>query len=127
MSCLFDSLSHYLPAYTSVELRQIICNHLAGDNYVAHARATEQVRWNFNTSLQEYVRKMRQTSTWGGAIEIQTFCELFMCSVRCSTPPRSSVATKDITFVPLHGIWTHVCTINWDGGHYTTTAKTTAL
>jgi hypothetical protein len=45
-------------------------------------KMSDIVRWEPGTpSLEQYVGKMRLQSTWGGAIEIKAFCDLFHASV----------------------------------------------
>ena len=77
MSCLFDSLgrlSHEDPA----SVRQKICDYLQtnpdlmGDG----TDARHVVRWETQKGLREYVRGMRDASTWGGSVEIKAFADM---------------------------------------------------
>jgi hypothetical protein len=63
--------------------------------------------------LGPYVERMRWSGTWGGAIEIRAFVEIWRRPVRVLV-----VCTgKWIEFPCDHG---EVCRLEWTGGHYET-------
>ena len=77
MSCLFDSLSKSVNM-NSNDLRKVICQYLATNPNILDDISTEQVlNITENSSLSQYIERMSNTMTWGGAIEIKAFCNLF--------------------------------------------------
>ena len=83
MSCLFHSLAHFVQTDSAALIRQKICNYMALNKTLAHTDARTFILWETQLPLNDYVRWMRREHTWGGAIEIQAFCELYGMSVRC--------------------------------------------
>ena len=88
MSCLFDSLASYIENMDASRIRQLITEYLARDPIVfpdldaGEGRVSQWLRFEDpQYSLQTYVDAMAQPSTWGGAIEIRAFCELFNARV----------------------------------------------
>ena len=124
MSCLFRSLSYFINNTNENQLRQIIVEYLEKDPILIQPdkKASEIIRSEFpSDTLQFYVEKMKRSSTWGGAIEIKAFCELFSMQVGVLVLE----SKKEITFVPSS--WdTSICTVNknrflkisWNGYHY---------
>jgi hypothetical protein len=64
---------------------------------------------------EEYVSNMRNSSTWGGAIEIKAFCELYRIAVEV----RVRSTQKTIFFQPsrLATVPSRI-RIEWQGCHY---------
>ena len=124
MSCLFRSLSFFISNTNENQLREIIVNFLENDPVLIFpkTKASEIIPIEFpNETLENYVRKMKKTHTWGGAIEIKAFCELFKMKVFVKVLKNSD----NIEFIPSY--WTEDnCTINksrqikisWNGFHY---------
>lgn len=87
MSCLFDSLSHCLKG--DYNLREMICdfietNPVAIDTATSSEEAikfSDVIQWENGRCLTHYVRRMRKSTTKGGAIEIRAFCLLFGINV----------------------------------------------
>ena len=81
MSCLFNSLSYFQPKeneviHDSFKIRQTICDFLLNENdnkNYWHAICPGQIAEFEGCSLENYVSRMRSTSTWGGALEIIGF------------------------------------------------------
>jgi len=71
--------------------------------------ATEET----NTSVASYVNTMRQSSTWGGGIEIHCFCELFDTRVLVH-----GQHSKPIEFIPSYGKYENTIHISYNGFHY---------
>jgi hypothetical protein len=125
MSCLFNSLSRFTPGTNATELRQKICDFLLLDNLgkynipntcsIEHdeIRPSDVAKLEGMT-LEQYVSKMRSSSTWGGALEIAAFMRLYNKNVEVVNIRDSS--NKPIEFVVL-GNTTKV-RISWNGGHY---------
>ena len=116
MSCLFDTLCVHVNLNSS-ELRNNICNYL-GDNpkMFEETKAEDYVIWNgegFN-NLQDYISRMRHSGTWGGAIEIKAFCNMYNKHVNVYDTQKKGV----INFVDDERKNRKTIDINWNGGHY---------
>ena len=76
--------------------------------------------WDSGMTLEQYISRMRSTNTWGGAIEIKAFCEIYHVSVCVYSSRRGKENNKLIahfyssTPSTLHP----VIKIEWSGGHY---------
>jgi hypothetical protein len=82
MSCLFDSLAVYTP-YDPYRLRQLLCDELCKDPLLSNGiRASEYVKYEMDTTLDEYIHTMRDRSAWGGALEVDVFTRMFARCVR---------------------------------------------
>jgi len=116
MSCLYRSLSHFIAHMDENQLRQCICNYLETnpslmeDMSLADIVALEDVSY----SKDDYVRRMRNTSTWGGAIEIKAFCDLFGANVEV----RVRSTQESIHFQPSPPVSTMNVRIEWQGHHF---------
>jgi hypothetical protein len=77
MSCLFDSLQHFLPIGTN-ETRQAICDYLEQNRQIIDGIETSVI---LRMDRPNYIAQMRQSSTWGGAIEIQAACNIWNMTV----------------------------------------------
>ena len=112
MSCLFNSLSYFLNE-NSYDIRQKICNYLQNNNPIIDGLNTD-----FILSLENsnYIQNMRNMSTWGGAIEIQSACNIW----------KSKIIVKDIRnnigalieFIPLSNEIEKTINLEWNGCHY---------
>lgn len=125
MSCLFDSLSSFLPNVSSNELRQIIVDYLQTNPVLMapKVKASDIVRLETNeVHFRGYLDRMRRHETWGGALEIRSFVELFHMRVRVFVVSNR----KWIEFVP-QGITKGIITLHWTGSHYTPGSKKCVL
>ncbi len=73
-----------------------------------------------NTSLQDYITQMRSNSTWGGAIEIKAFCEIYKVNVlvrNIRNDNRNPNTPDNIEFLCNEETnrWVE---ITWNGGHF---------
>lgn len=118
MSCLFRALAHFTSEEDTTDVvRQKICNFLALNREFALGPSEKVVRWESNMSLREYVAKMRLSGTWGGATELQAFCELYRRRVHVrSLRPKDKGRAG--TYQPKDGVFYRTHTITWNGGHY---------
>lgn len=112
MSCLFDSLSEFVNT-RSLQLRQDICDFLEKNpKLLDEMSAEELVKFETDCNLKDYIFKMRQQSTMGGAIEIKAFCMMFNRNVKINSTPNNRniefIMAEDLPFVYL----------KWTGGHY---------
>ena len=81
MSCLFNSLSCFVNE-NPTQLRNKICNYLQENHELMDGMDVATiVKYDSGKSLLEYVKHMRETTTWGGAIEIRAFCNLYKKNV----------------------------------------------
>jgi hypothetical protein len=120
MSCLFDSLASYFTKIDGAQLRQLICTYLQTNPSLYQEIDTEKaVLWETKNDLNQYIRQMRQSSTWGGAIEIMGFCNLFRLNVTVHLIISSK--NKCITFTPTSRSGSSsngTIHITWTGNHY---------
>ena len=112
MSCLFNSLSYFLN-YSSNEIRQFICDYLEQNKPLIDGLNTD-----FILSLDDsnYIRKMRRSSEWGGAIEIQAACNLW--NLRIIVHNMSGSKRSNIEFLPLSKKYVYTIQLIWTGNHY---------
>lgn len=118
MSCLFQSLSAFIQNTDATALRHIIADYLEKNPVLYdNEKISDIVQWeDGRPTLEQYVAKMRLQSTWGGAIEIKAFCDLFRASV-------SVLVLRDkkmVEFTPssTQGPEPLRFTISWNGFHY---------
>ncbi len=115
MSCLFTSLSSLIKTYDGNALRKIICDYMETDpKTIDDVKLSEIVSAtnDEHKSLESYVAHMRRESSWGGAIEIRIFCEIFGYAV--------DVINADgtvIEFVPKKAPQRRIA-VSWNGNHY---------
>lgn len=112
MSCLFHSLSHFL-SYNSNDLRENICNYLQENKPIIEGLDTKMI---LDMERKNYIHHMRNTSTWGGAIEIQVACNLY--NVKIIVKDIRHQQGKNIEFIPLHKKMEKEFCMTWNGGHY---------
>jgi hypothetical protein len=122
MSCLFNSLSKFVPV-NSTDLRNQICDYLLTDPILMdNAKASEVIQWESNVDLNTYVNNMRKLSTWGGAIEIRCFVKLYNISVHVmiiktlTQGPHKLTIKTYIEFISESNEKT--IKISWNGFHY---------
>jgi len=114
MSCLFNSLSRFVGC-THQQLRNTIVQYLASNpKLMDSVSANEVVKWTENADLAGYLRGMQQTSTWGGAIEIKAFCDLYSMKIVVVVLQTG----KQIEFVGK-SMKNGTAVVEWNGGHYT--------
>ena len=115
MSCLFHSLSRFVGEDSST-LRKKICDYLA-TNPTLFGDVTASSTMEWDGVRGDYVQDMRSTSTWGGAIEIKAFCNLYGMKVVVENIRDRNGDT--IEFVPESGAEnSKEIRITWSGGHY---------
>lgn len=112
MSCLFNSLSYFIPESSS-SIRQQICNYLENNNKIIDGIETRDI---LNMESIDYIQSMRNPSTWGGAIEIQAACNIWKMSINVHD---IRGGTKSIIcFIPVVTEVLKTINISWNGGHY---------
>ena len=120
MSCLFNTLSKFIDI-DSASLRHNICNYLQNNpKLYEDMRAEDAILWSNEgyENLNDYIEMMRNTSTWGGAIEIKCFCNMYNLKVIVHGK-RNSIKEEIVEFLPeINKNTRHQIIINWNGGHY---------
>jgi hypothetical protein len=112
MSCLFNSLSAFIPK-SSYDIRQDICNYLEQNHPLVEGLDTKFI---LDLENPNYIRDMRRTSTWGGANEIQAACSIW--KMRIIVKNYRNHGQKDIEFVPVNQPYEKTVYVYWTGGHY---------
>jgi len=110
MSCLFNSLSSFL-SKTALELRMDICNRLEKNPVILDNLTVDKILEN--KTLNEYVHDMRNVETWGGALEIKLFCDIYHTQVNVYIP-----SGNIIPFYPQK-LPIAIINITWTGNHFT--------
>ena len=110
MSCLFNSLSYFINE-DSFKIRQTICDYLQENKPIIDGLDTTEVIAFENNN---YIANMRSASTWGGAIEIQSACNIWNLRINVSNHRDGG----NIEFIPIHGNYEKTINIYWTGGHY---------
>lgn len=123
MSCLFNSFSHLLGIPTDT-IRQTICDYLANDGVIMEGLPTRDVlAIDSGREAAHYIAHMRNSSTWGGAIEIQAAAMIWKSKVIVEN--RRDGGGKTIEFVPISPVVAETeMRIYWTGGHYEPITKT---
>ena len=124
MSCLFNSLSHFIPQTDPQAIRARICDYLQANSPIIDGMATQDVLQldSFNTPDQ-YIGAMRSPSTWGGAIEIQAACNIWNARIVVHDIRGHGHGQKQtIEFLPVANDTNNspdkTFTLEWSGGHY---------
>jgi hypothetical protein len=119
MSCLFNSMSHFIKEeWGPTGIRNRICDYLEKNLPILEGMETCDVLKMEAPSAQHYISNMRKTSTWGGAIEIQCACNIW--NARIIVHDIRNHKNSVIEFIPLRPIPTPSLTfsLEWSGGHY---------
>lgn len=115
MSCLFNSLSYFINE-NSYTIRQMICDYLEENKPIIQGMETHEILVLENSSSQNYITKMRLPSTWGGAVEIQSACNIWKLQINVSNYRDNN--NRIIEFIPLNNNCEKTIHIYWNGGHY---------
>jgi len=112
MSCLFNSMSHFIPQDSNT-IRQTICDYLQNNNNIIDGLSTSTI---LELENNNYIQRMRSMSTWGGAIEIQAACNIW--SLRIIVNNRRDNPHTKIEFIPISSKFDNTIELEWTGGHY---------
>lgn len=121
MSCLFESIGRCI-GKSADQVRHEVCEYLLENPDVMGEDEEKDAVCCWlpeGVSLAEYVDQMRRSDTWGTAVEIKAFVDMYgrrvtVYDTRCQ-PPRK------IRFYPRHRPPHLPCIrLSWDGGHYET-------
>ena len=123
MSCLFNSLSHFIAPQTDPQaIRARICDYLQANLPIIDGMTTHDVlQLDSGSSPDQYISAMRASSTWGGAIEIQAACNIWNARIVVHDV-RQDHGQKSIDFLPVSTDTINVADktfeLEWSGGHY---------
>ena len=112
MSCLFNSLSYFIKE-DSYSIRQKICDYLQDNNVIMEGLDTKFI---LDMEDGNYIQHMRNPSTWGGAIEIQSACNIWKIQIVVHNIRDND--NKTIHFIPVNTNYENTISIEWSGGHY---------
>jgi len=112
MSCLFNSLNYFIKD-NSHNIRQKICDYLQNNNKIIDGLETSVV---LELDSPNYVENMRRDETMGGAIEIQSACNIW--NLQIVVINNRDKETSNIEFLPYNGIYDKTIQLIWTGGHY---------
>jgi len=110
-------LSAFVDSVSENELRQIICNYLEKNPKIMDDLSLKDILHIDGMDTAEYVRNMRHSSTWGGALEIKAFAEIYQVGVVV----RVRQTGRDIVFKPSsmqNATCLNAVMIEWQGVHY---------
>lgn len=114
MSCLFQSLAFFLHDVDEKEIRHKICDYLDTNPHLMDDLSLNDILVSDNIDKDEYIQCMRNHHTWGGAIEIKAFCEIFKLAVDV----RIRQTDKNLLFIPSDHPFPSKIRIEWQGTHY---------
>ena len=123
MSCLFNSLSHFIAPQTDPQaIRARICDYLQANSPIIDGMSTHDVlQLDSSKTWDQYIGAMRASSTWGGAIEIQAACNIWNARIVVHDVRRTQEQTS-IEFLPVSTNATNATDktfeLEWSGGHY---------
>jgi len=118
MSCLFNSLSHFIPQTDPQAIRQQICDYLQANSPIIDGMDTRDVL-QLDSSSDQYIGAMRKLSTWGGAIEIQAACNIWNARIMVHDIRMGHGHGQPIEFLPVATITPDkTFELEWSGGHY---------
>jgi len=110
MSCLFESLSHFIRIDPS-NIRHIICNYLENNGNIIDGLDTKFI---LSLDGNNYIENMRKIDTWGSAIEIQAACNIWNLQIDIYNIRNNNI----IEFIPLNKlIYNKIC-ISWNGNNF---------
>jgi hypothetical protein len=108
-------------------IRQRICDYLEKNLPILEGMETCDVLQLEAPSAADYISKMRKSSTWGGAIEIQCACNIWNAriivhDIRMRNNNNNNNKNNKIEFLPLksENAQPHSLEfiLEWSGGHY---------
>lgn len=114
MSCLFQSLGYFLTDTNPDRLREEICNYLSSNPNLVDNLSLEELTSIEGINANDYISGMRKRSTWGGAIEIKAFCDIFNINVEVTVLKDG----KKIMFLSSKQPALGVVKISWTGNHF---------
>ena len=115
MSCLYRALSYFHQQYNTDQMRAMLCRYLGSNPELSMGKASQVIPWETGQSLQQYLHRMSNRSSWGGAIEIKAYADLFNTNVKVYSMPNRRAIEFLTANNPENCKWV---AISWTGGHY---------
>lgn len=115
MSCLFNSISFFIPE-SGNDIRKKICDYLEQNKPIMKDVDTYKIIEYEHDSAIDYIIKMRSIYTMGGAIEIQAACNIWNICVNVHNYRDKD--NKIIQFIPINKLYNRTIDIYWTGNHY---------
>jgi hypothetical protein len=115
MSCLFQSLSYFIKNLDENQLRKEICDYLEKNPKIFEDfQLNELTIITDNMNLSQYISHMRNPSTWGSALELKCFCNIYNVVVIVH------YRNRQIEFLPNSNTNNPIGKINigYTGNHY---------
>lgn len=113
MSCLFDSLSKFT-THSSSDLRGHIVSYLkTNPKLMDDTTFEEMMKWE-DTDSGTYITDMSSQNTWGGAVEIKAFVNMFEVNVNVHIPSIQKIV--EFCYQDNHD---KCINILWTGNHFT--------
>jgi hypothetical protein len=116
MSCLFVAIGKFINLPPEI-VRSVICDYLDQSGPLIDDTRTDELFPN--TDRRTYVTAMRQSSTWGGGLEIRAACCIWNIRIVVHNMRDRQTGAQPIVFTP------HICRraphemhLSWTGGHY---------
>lgn len=99
-SCLFHSLSHFIPGSSAQQLRQVATAYIEKnpEAEVAGTALRKWVHWDSQTDPQTYAARLRAPGSWGGALEIAVLAELKHLTIHVYERQSASTYKRIATF-----------------------------
>ncbi len=119
MSCLFNSLNYYLKLDDSKQVRTLICEYLESNKELIEGLETKDL---LEIDRPNYIESMNSDSTWGGAIEIKSACDIWSLKIIVNHVNFKQKHTKSqfkIEFLPTNGKkYKKTINLYYNGSHY---------
>ena len=117
MSCLFRSLAYFVKHNDFIVdenwMRSVICKYLETNPMILdNIKASDITNWESGKTLDEYVINMKNSSSWGGGIEIKAFCDIFNVKVIVN------FFDKTIEFLPKNNKAIGTIELIYTGNHF---------
>lgn len=112
MSCLFDSLGYFVKD-SSHNIRNKICDYLQDGGALIDGLDTKFV---LEMEHPTYINNMRNLNMMGGAIEIQSACNIW--NLKIIVMNLRNGENSEIEFLPQNGLHDKTIVLEWTGGHY---------
>lgn len=114
MSCLFNALGAHTGEQGEVVRQKLVQFMRSNPTLGGDMKTHDVIRWESQQDPTTYFARMQSSSTWGGAVEISAFVQLYNLNV-CVHNIRDH-NTKLIRFVKPGA--QRCVAITWNGGHY---------
>jgi hypothetical protein len=119
-------MSHFIKEdWSPTGIRERICEYLEKNLPILEGMETRDVLELEAPTAAHYISNMRNSSTWGGAIEIQCACNIWNARIivhDIRTRNNNNNNNNKIEFLPLksENVQPHSLEFNleWSGGHY---------